>query len=325
MSAQVTNLATKLEYTDQTFLTDVVEGLRNSPQKTLPCKYFYDATGSKLYDQICELEEYYPTRTEINILETYVKEIVSALGANPYLIEYGSGSSVKTRTLLDNLPEASAYTPIDISATHLKEVVSDLEDKYPLIPIHPIGADYTEAFNLPVETRSLENKVVFYPGSSIGNFTPEEAMELLGDISRIVGTGGKLLIGIDLVKPIPVLEAAYNDAKHVTADFNLNLLDRINNELGGDFNREKFQHKAVFNHDKQRIEMHLISLDRQTVTIGGEQFNLDRAESIHTENSHKYTLSQFKELAQRAGWSMTNTWTDNQSWFALQLFEFTGA
>ncbi len=300
------------------FMTDVINGL-TSDQKTLPCKYFYDEAGSKIYDKICELEEYYPTRTEIAIVRKYVKEITAHFNPDSYLIEYGSGSSIKTRTLLDKLKDLDGYSPIDISGEHLKSISEDLHLRYPDLAIYPIEADYTQDFDLPEPLLVNNNRIVYYPGSSLGNFTQEEAIEILTEIRELAGPNGKLLIGIDLVKPIPILEAAYNDKEGVTAEFNLNLLTRINKELDGDFDLAKFKHRAIFNQDLQRIEMHLISLTDQVVNIGDHSISFKKSESIHTENSHKYSLNSFGYIAKKAGWENQCSWTDDQSWFSVQL------
>lgn len=314
---------TKIEQpaVDEYFLSDVLSGLSDSEQKNIPSKYFYDKTGSKLYDQICCLDEYYPTRTEVSIMERSVREISSLLGDDPYLVEYGSGSSTKTKILLDNIRNLAGYSPIDISEQHLLDTTDRLNSQYADLEINPVAADYTAPFILPDEVRQTENRVIYYPGSSIGNFDPDDAIDIMRNIRQLAGDKGKLLIGIDLIKPIPILEAAYNDLKGVTAAFNKNLLSRINHELDGSFDLATFQHRALFNQAAHRIEMHLVSLTNQTVYVDNRPFTFTKGESIHTENSYKYSLSRFDSFAKAAGWTLKSRWTDNQSWFGVLLFE----
>lgn len=300
------------------FLADVLEGLTHQ-QKTLPCKYFYNLQGSELYERITTTQEYYPTRTEIQILHQWGKDITRHFGQNPCLIEYGSGSSIKTRMLLDSLPQNSIYAPIDISARFLMSVSEQLSKIYRFVDIHPIVADYSNGLTLPKNVQAAENKIAYFPGSSIGNFTPIQAIQFLTDMRKTLGKGSKLFIGYDVIKPIPVLEKAYNDSQGYTAAFNLNLLKRINQELGADFDLTQFMHRAIYNSELQRIEMHLISLCDQTVTINGHRFTFKKAESIHTENSYKYSLESFNRLLTKAGWQPIQSWSDEKHYFNVQL------
>ncbi|MDZ4702099.1 MAG: L-histidine N(alpha)-methyltransferase [Rhodothermales bacterium] len=305
------------------FLSDVLEGLER-PQKTLPAKYFYDETGSQLFEAICELKEYYPTRTEVAIMQRYIDEIVALLGPRCLLIEYGSGSSLKTRILLDRLVEPAGYVPIDISGDFLQEVAAALADDYADLRIEPVSADYTRPFTLPDIQPPPRRRVVYFPGSTIGNFEPAGAVAFLKRAARVCGPGGGLLIGVDLQKDIHVLEAAYDDARGVTAAFNKNMLYRINCELGADFDPDRFHHRAVYNRDEGRIEMHLVSQEAQSVTISGRQVDFDRCETIHTENSYKYTPAQFARLAAQAGFAQQRVWTDDASYFSVQYLTVGG-
>ena len=289
---------TSTEYVDHRieFLQEVLRGLSGS-QKTIPSKYFYDEEGSQLFDRICDLEEYYPTRTEMEIMRRHIDEMVDVIGEEVLLIEYGSGSSLKTRILLEHLNELAGYVPIDISKEHLHASAKQLQHDFPDIDIYPVHADYSSSIQLPELRKVSRKKVVYFPGSTIGNFDLVEAEHFLKRIARICGAGGGLLIGADLRKDIDVLEAAYDDKEGVTAAFNLNVLRRINRELNADFDIDGFRHEARYNEKEGRIEMHLVSLSQQTVHIGGSVFQFQAGESIHTENSYKYSLSQFAALA----------------------------
>lgn len=303
---------------DNEFLSDVLSGL-SAPQKRLPSKYFYDEIGSQLFDEICELDEYYPTRTEMGIMEDNIKEIVRNIGPEALLIEYGSGSSLKTRILLESLEKLAGYVPIDISKEHLLNSAEQLEHDFPHIEVLPVHADYSGEVILPLPEASVAKKVVYFPGSTIGNFTPEESITFLKRIKKISGEGGGLLIGVDLKKNTDVLEAAYNDAKGVTAAFNLNLLTRINKELCADFDVDAFDHKAIFNTEEGRIEMHLVSKIVQKVTIASTQIIFDVGETIHTENSYKYSLAEFAEVGKKAGLKVQRVWTDPKCLFSVQF------
>jgi dimethylhistidine N-methyltransferase len=289
-----------------------------APRKTLPCKWLYDARGSALFERICELPEYYPTRTELAILEAHAGEMAERLGPRCLLVEYGSGSSRKTRLLLDRLVEPAGYVPIDISRSALAASAHALAEAYPGLEVLPVCADYAEPVELPRPRRPAERRAVFFPGSTIGNFTPPDAQRFLARMARVAGPGGGVLIGADLRKDPALLEAAYDDAAGVTAAFDRNLLVRINRELGADFPVERFQHRALWNEADGRVEMHLVSLDARTVTVAGRRFAFAAGESIHTENSYKYTLPGFAALAAGAGLAVRRVWTDPRGWFSVQ-------
>lgn len=302
------------------FLADALGGLRR-PNKTLPCKYFYDSEGSKLFDQICELPEYYPTRTELGILRAHAGELAACLGPGALVVEYGSGSSVKTRLLLDRLERPAAYVPVDVSREHLLATALALRLDYPSLPVLPVCADFCAPFALPRLRRAPRRRAVYFPGSTIGNFSEAAAAALLAGIARLVGPGGALLVGADLVKDPRVLERAYDDAAGVTAAFNLNLLGRMNRELGADFDLRRFRHRAAWVPGPQRIEMHLVSEAPQVVHLGGTEIHFARGESICTEHSHKYTLPGFAALARRAGLIVRRVFTDRAQQFSVQYLE----
>ncbi len=289
-----------LEPARKTFRDEVLAGLRDWPPH-LPCKYFYDARGSQLFDDICELDEYYLTRSELAIMRSHAHEMAAQIGDGAILVEYGSGSSVKTRLLLDHLPNPAAYVPVDISRTHLQQTADQLSEAYPHIEVLPVCADFTEQFDLPdpqrdsAPERDSTHVAVYFPGSTIGNFQPAEVRKMLVRIAELCGSGGGLLIGIDLQKDVRVIEAAYNDAQGLTSEFNLNLLRRINRELDGDFDLEQFAHRAVYAVEPGRVEISLVSQRDQRVTIGGEAFDIAEGESIHTEYSYKYTIDGWFE------------------------------
>lgn len=293
---------------------EVLAGLA-LPQKRLSPKLFYDAEGSRLFDAICELPEYYPTRTEIGILRRHGAEMAERLGREALLIELGSGSSLKIRTLLEALRPA-VYMPVDISKEHLLRSAQDLAAAFPGLDVHAVCADYSSAFVLPVDHHD-HPRAAFFPGSSVGNFEPEAAARFMARVGQILGPGGRLLIGVDLIKDKHRLEAAYNDADGVTAAFNLNLLTRINRELGGDFDLDAFRHEAVFNAELSRVEMHLISTRSQQVQVAGETFAFSEGESIHTECSYKYRIDGFHALAAEAGFTAEQVWTDPDALFSV--------
>ncbi len=303
--------------TDTQFLRDALNGLQSTP-KTLPCKYFYDQRGSQLFDQICELPEYYPTRTEAGIMEDNIAEMAAVFGPDTLLIEYGSGSSTKTRILLDHLPQLAGYVPIDISREHLYQTARDLASAYPNLDILPLCADYTQAFSLPNACRPVQSRVVYFPGSTIGNFHRAEAAAFLKRIAEVCGPGGGLLIGVDLRKSPDILNAAYNDAQGITAAFNLNLLARMNAEIGTDFASDGFAHSAFYDAAIGRIEMHLLSLNAQTVHLGGETIHFAEDETIWTECSYKYSLPEFAGMAASAGFTVRQVWTDAEQKFSVQ-------
>lgn len=297
---------------------EVALGLRRTP-KWLPCKLLYDERGSQLFDEICWLEEYYPTRTEVSILREHGEDMARLLGPNRLIVEYGSGSGLKTRMLLDALVDPAGYVPIDISREVLLDSCMHLRVRYPDLVIVPVCADYTSEFRLPPEETPPGRKAVFFPGSTIGNFDRAEALAFLRRIARVVGSGGALLIGVDVKKDPVVLQRAYDDARGVTAAFNLNLLTRINRELDGDFDLSTFEHRAVYDEVHGRVEMHLVSGCAQTVHVGGETYDFDEGETIWTESSYKYSLDEFRALAEAAGFEVTRVWQDEARQFSVQL------
>jgi dimethylhistidine N-methyltransferase len=299
----------------QAFANDVLAGLK-AEQKTLPAKYFYDAAGSILFERITDLPEYYPTRTEIGILTQHAAEIGRLLPANGALIEFGSGSCRKARLLLAHARSLAAYVPVDISPELLQLEADNLRRQFPKLAVMPVDADFTKPFHLPPDIASLP-RAGFFPGSTIGNFEPHEACTFLSHAARVLGRGAVFVIGVDLVKDRAVLNAAYNDAAGVTAEFNLNLLKRINRELGANFNLRCFEHHAFFNRERSRIEMHLASIKRQKVRMLGETIEFRAGETIHTENSYKYTLHSFGALARGSGWDPRHVWTDPDGYFAV--------
>lgn len=297
---------------------DVIKGLTKE-QKYLSSKYFYDEKGSDLFEQICELDEYYPTDSEVSIMRFDIDEITNYLGEQIQLIELGSGSSMKTRQLLDHCRNLNMYVPVDISDVFLNETANRLRADYPDLNIHPVAADYTSPFDIP-ESNTAKKRVVYFPGSTIGNFTRRRASAFLETVAEILSPGDGLLIGVDLKKEISVLEAAYNDSKGITAEFNKNILTRINRELGADFDLEQFQHRAFYNASEGRIEMHLESLSNQAVQVNGTRVLFDEGETIHTENSHKYTVEEFEEIAGDQ-YERLKTWTDERGYFSVHYFE----
>jgi dimethylhistidine N-methyltransferase len=302
------------------FLADALDGLRQR-RKTLPCKYFYDAEGSKLFDQICALPEYYPTRTELGILRAHAADMAQCLGPETLLVEYGSGSSVKTRLLLDRLARPAAYVPVDISREHLLETALALRVDYPQLEIAPVCADFAVPFALPRPRRPAVRRAVYFPGSTIGNFSEAGAIALMAGVARLVGPGGVFLVGVDLAKDPRVLERAYDDAAGVTAAFNLNLLARMNRELDADFDLRRFRHRAIWVESVRRIEMHLVSDVEQVAHLEGVEIHFERGESICTEHSHKYTQDGFARLARRAGLAVRRVWTDRAERFSVQYLE----
>lgn len=299
----------------------LVDGLRASPRSVSP-KFFYDAAGSSLFDRICALPEYYPTRTEIGILRKHASEIAACIGPHAQIIEFGAGSVVKIRLLLDALPQPRCFVPIDISGEHLHRAVEGLRRDYPAITMLPMVADFTRPLSLP-RLPGPGRRVGFFPGSSLGNFTSAQAARFLREAARRL-RGGGMLIGVDLVKDPTVLHAAYNDASGVTAAFNRNLLMRANRELAADFIPECFAHYAFYNAPLQRIEMHLISTEAQQVMIAGHRFDFLEGDSIHTENSYKFTVDGFQDLATAAGFVPGRVWCDPHHWFSLHWLEAPG-
>lgn len=297
---------------------DALAGLTRRP-RALPCKYFYDDHGSWLFDQICTLPEYYPTRTELAISRQYAAEMATACGPRTLLVELGSGTSTKTRVLLDHLREPAAYVPVDIARDFLRESAGALARAYPRLPVLPVCADFTRPFAIPAgRLPAARRTVVYFPGSTIGNFTAPEATALLRNIADLIGEGGGLLIGVDLRKDPAVLERAYNDARGVTAAFNLNLLTRINRELGADFQLDAFRHRAIYDQDAGRIEMQLVCAREHTVHIDAQPFTFTAGEVLRTEYSHKYSLESFAGLATAAGLTVRQVWSDRDHLFSVQ-------
>lgn len=296
----------------------LIHGFSQSPKRLSP-KFFYDAAGSQIFDQICAQPEYYVPAVERRIFEMHADDIIACIGDDCHLIEPGAGSSVKVRFLLDRLRPAM-YVPMDISSEHLRLSAERLAQDYPHIPIHAVCVDHTKPYELPPDIPS-NRRVFFYPGSSLGNFDPHEAVAFLSDLRQKAGDGGGLLIGIDTKKPVHVLNQAYNDAAGVTAEFNLNLLKRVKRELGGDVDPDNFYHYAYYNSQHGRIEMHLVSRDDHTLRVNGNVFNFKAGESIHTENSYKYLPEEFQELARQADWQSVKLWQDEQKYFSLHYLK----
>lgn len=302
------------------FLDDVLAGLGSMPRALSP-KYFYDARGCELFEAICELPEYYPTRTELALMRDCAADMAAQLGEGGLLIEFGSGASVKTEVLLRVLRPA-AYVPIDIAIDALRASTARLAAGFPQLPIIAVCADYMQPLSVPaLERIKAPRRVIYFPGSTIGNLTPAEAQEFLGRARELAGAGGAMLIGVDLKKDPDRLRAAYNDAQGVTAEFNLNLLRRINRELAADFDLDQFRHVAFYNAAGGRIEMHLESLREQTVTISGRTFVFGAGERIHTENSCKYSIAEFQRLAQASGFRPAQVWVDAERLFAVHLLQ----
>jgi L-histidine N-alpha-methyltransferase len=299
--------------TDQ-FRAEVLAGL-SRPRKRLAAKYFYDAPGSRLFDAITELPEYYPTRTELGILRARASEMARRCGPQCLLVELGAGSLSKVRLLLNRLNRPAGYVPMDVSGDHLRAAAAALADDYPTLDVTPVVADFTQEFDLPDVPAA--RRVAYFPGSTIGNFDPPDADALLHRVARLVGPGGGLLLGIDLRKDVAVLERAYNDRAGVTAAFNRNLLVRINREFGADFDPGAFRHIAFYNAERSRIEMHLVSAVEQRVQIGETAFDFRAGESIHTENSYKFDVTEFAGFAAGCGLRLDATWTDARNYFAV--------
>jgi len=299
----------------RTFLEDVLAGL-SLAQKAIPPKYFYDAAGSLLFERICELPEYYPTRTEMAIMNAHLGEIVQFAGPDLQLMEFGSGAGVKTRLLIEHL-RPLLYMPIEIDGGTMRAAARDLSSRFPHLNIAGITADYSQPLVLPEFVLPVRKKLAYFPGSSIGNFTPDEAAGFLRRARRMVGSGGLLLIGVDLKKDTATLDAAYDDAQGVTAKFNLNLLARMNRELGADFQLSRWGHRACYDEAKGRIEMHLVSRFAQFAHIAGRRFDFAPGETLHTEISCKYSVGEFSGMGRLAGFSCEHVWTDEKGMFAV--------
>jgi dimethylhistidine N-methyltransferase len=299
---------------------DVLEGLKKEPKELSPV-WFYDELGSFLFDNICELPEYYITRTELQIMHGHALEMTQHIGPEAALIEFGSGTSLKTRLLLDHLENPLAYVPVDISREHLFTAAGSLAKDYPNLHIVPVCADFTQNFELPQFIRAAQRRVVYFPGSTLGNFDRPQARALLARMRDLIGKNGAVLIGIDLRKDPRVLERAYDDAAGVTAEFNINALRHVNRELGTDFDLDAFDHMAVWVENESRIEMHLVSKRDQVVHVGGEKVRIQRGEHLRTEYCHKYTLETFSDLAATAGLAVKRVWLDPNKLFSVQLLE----
>ena len=297
------------------FASDMQRALSAGTRSISP-KYFYDARGSQLFDAICELPEYYPTRTELQLMRRHAGEMAAQMGTRAEIVEFGAGSCAKVQLLLDAMERPARYLPIDISGEHLAAAATELRAKYPALDVQPVVADYTTRLLLPARLPDAGQRVGFFPGSTIGNFLPSEALHFLQVAGQVL-RGGALLLGVDLVKEPAVLHAAYNDAQGVTAAFNLNLLARANRELGATFAIDQFAHSAFYNAPLQRIEMHLVSRCRQQVTLGGRTYEFAEGETLHTENSYKFTVEGLQALATRAGFRAGPVWTDPQRMFSL--------
>ncbi len=311
--------APKIRQASSDFFSDVIAGLSSDP-RTLPCKYFYDERGASLFQKICELPEYYITRTEIDILDRNRADIASQLGPNVELIGLGTGAGTKTRILIEALLKPAVYIPVDISEKQLRKSTALFHKIFPNLEVLPVCADYLQPVALPSPCRKAARNVVYFPGSTIGNFEPTEAMEFLRRIANVSGRSGGLLIGVDLRKDRQVLEAAYNDSAGVTARFNLNLLARINRDLGADFDLNHWRHRAAYNPSAGRIEMYLISEIDQLVHIAERKFHFRSGEKIITEFSYKYAPEDFAALAREAGFEFVRMWTDDARLFGVFYF-----
>lgn len=304
----------QLDADARTFASDVIDGLSQQPKILLP-KYFYDEAGSHLFEQITRLPEYYPTRVELGILRNRAPEIAAILPERAALVEFGAGAATKVRRLLDAC-DIAAYVPVDISGDFLRAQASTLGCDFPELAIYPVAADFTAPFEVPREIAAMP-KVGFFPGSTLGNFDPDDARAFMQLARRMLGHGATMLIGIDLEKDERLLNAAYNDAAGVTAQFNLNVLTRINRELGGDFDLSAFQHDAIYNPAHHRVEMHLVSAKPQTAHVLGRNLRFSAGESIHTESSYKYSIERFYTLARSTGWTPLHSWTDDARMFSV--------
>jgi dimethylhistidine N-methyltransferase len=316
MNVHAAALAKAPDFDERTsaFARDVIDDLSQRPKRLSP-KYFYDAKGSELFEAITRQPEYYPTRTELGILQERRGEISAIVRDGAALVEFGAGATTKVRLLLHGCA-VGAYVPVDISGDFLTAQAEALRQDFPGLDVYPVAADFTEPFALPSAVAAMP-KVGFFPGSTLGNLEPHEACAFLRSARHILGQGARMVIGVDLEKDQRVLHQAYNDAAGVTARFNLNLLERINRELGGNFDTSGFRHQAIYNSERHRIEMHLISTKTQKVQVLDQSFAFHPGESIHTENSYKYSLERFTALARRSGWTRRDSWTDSQRMFSV--------
>lgn len=315
MTSSTTFTATEADPDASLFAAATLEGLGGA-QKSLPCQFLYDERGSDLFEQITTVPEYYPTRTEIGILGRFVHEIVAETPAGAVLVEFGSGSSRKTEILLEAFDKLAAYVPIDVSASALEEARVRLAKRFPALRVQPVVGDFRADLVLPEDLAS-RSRIGFFPGSTIGNFQPAEAVDLMRTMRASLGDDARLIVGVDLRKPLSALLPAYNDSAGITAAFNKNLLVRANRELGADFDLDGFAHAAIFNDRKSRIEMHLVSRQEQTVSLLGRRFAFRPGETIHTENSHKFSISDFQMLARASGWLPGRVWTDEAPLFSV--------
>lgn len=297
-------------------LEEIKNGL-SQEQKQLPCKLLYNQRGSALFDKICDLEEYYPTRTENAIMQKHVSEMANYIGEGALLIEYGSGSSIKIRSLLNVIKNLVGYIPIDISRDHLEQSANILRDIYPHILIQPIWADYTKSFFLS-RLDNVSKRVVYFPGSTIGNFHPQEAIKFLSRMATVSEKNGGILIGVDLKKEQDLLNAAYDDKKGITAEFNKNILNHLNYLFDSDIDLNLFKHRAFFNQDKSRVEMHLVCQEDMSFNVDGKYVSIEEGETIWTESSYKYTLDEFESLSRQAGLRVEKVWTDDNNYFSVQ-------
>jgi dimethylhistidine N-methyltransferase len=326
MASQAHSIAMKQPPADSSALmaADILAGLRASPKRIAP-KYFYDDTGSKLFDKITEQPEYYPTRTEVGILRDNAAEIAAVLPPGSAIVEFGSGCAGKIRLLLAAMdPAPSVYVPVDICANVVEDEAARLRRDFSSLAVYPVAADFSRPFELPAVAMQAPARVGFFPGSTIGNFEPHQAAAFFRDVGRTLGRDAMLIVGVDLIKPTEILRAAYNDAAGMTARFNLNLLTRINRELGANFHLQQFEHHAFFNRARNRVEMHLASLKRQKVKVCGEAIDFRAGETIHTENSYKYSVESFGALARGNGWAPLAVWKDKDELFSVQAFTFRG-
>ena len=297
---------------------EIVEGLQQ-PEKMISPKYFYDERGSQLFDAITQLPEYYPTETELGIMRSNIDEIAALVGNQASLIEFGSGSSLKTRILLESLDELAVYVPVDISQDHLLESALKIRSEFPGLEVLPVVADFTKPFQLPSPAIMPLRNIVYFPGSTIGNFTNDAARELLDVMHEEAGEGGALLIGVDLQKDPEIIERAYNDSAGVTAEFNLNMLRHLNREYDADFDLDAYEHSAEYNEDEGRVELRLVSDKDQEFKVGDVSFSIGKDEAILTEYSHKYTLEGFAEMAETAGFRVERVWMDDEELFSVQF------
>ena len=299
-------------------LDEIVDGLKQS-EKMISPKYFYDERGSQLFDEITRLPEYYPTETELGIMRDSIDEIAELVGKQASLIEFGSGSSLKTRVLLEHLNELAVYVPVDISEDHLVDSATKIRSEFPRLEVLPVVADFTKPFELPSPAIMPVRNIVYFPGSTIGNFTYDAAQELLDVMYQEAGAGGALLIGVDLQKDPEIIERAYNDSKGGTAEFNLNMLRHLNREYEADFDLDAYEHNAEYNREKGRVELRLVSDKDQEFNVGDESFSIAKDEAILTEYSHKYTLEGFAAMAEKAGFSVAHVWMDADRLFSVQF------